>query len=506
MSPMTDIKIKVLLDVGDALSSSLDLGKALESILKVISDTLEMQRGTITLVDPYTNELKIEVAQGLTRQEKERGKYKIGEGITGKVVETGKPMVVQDVGEEPLFLNRTKARKNLKERKYAFLCVPIKAGNRVVGALSVDHLFRGRISYEEDIKLLTIISSMVGQAVRIRELAEKDKQTVVSENLKLRQQLKGKYRFGNIVYSANNMQIVLEAAQQVAQTQATVLIRGESGTGKELIASAVHFSSPRADKPFIKVACAALPENLLESELFGYEKGAFTGAQERKIGRFEAANNGTIFLDEIGDLSLATQVKLLRVLQEKEIERLGGNETIKTDVRVICATHRNLEQMVKEEKFREDLFYRINVFPVNIPPLRERREDIPLLAAHFLHKYAKENKKEIKGISKAALEVLMYYTWPGNVRELENIIERAVILCQEDLISVKNMPQNIIGLIPKGVEISPDGATLPKIVETIEKQKITEALGKFKSQRKAAGALGLTERMLGYKIKKYNIS
>jgi len=499
---MRDLKVKILLDISEALSSSLELEKNLNSILKVLADSLEMQRGTITLVDPLTNELRIEVACGLTRKEKERGRYKIGEGVTGKVVETGQPMVVPDIETEPLFLNRTQARKNLKDREFAFLCVPIKVGNKVIGALSVDHLFKGNISYEEDINLLTIIASLVGQAVKIRDLAESEKQAVVTENVQLRQQLKGKYKFGNIIYSSPAMEAVLESARQVAQSQAAVMLRGESGTGKELVASAIHYASPRSDRPFIKVACAALPENLLESELFGYERGAFTGAIERKLGRFEMANGGTIFLDEIGDLSLATQIKLLRVLQEKEFERLGGTETIKVDVRVVCATHQNLEKMIKEGKFREDLFYRINVFPLFLPPLRGRKEDLPLLVAHFTHKYNKENQKNLEGVSRAALDTLMAYDWPGNVRELENVIEHAVIVCQKDLISPRDLPAN---LSQRVVEVKTEGTTLPRIVESIEKQKIKEAIQKYKTQRKAARALGITERMLGYKMQKYGI-
>jgi len=461
-----------------------------------------MKRGTITLVEPATNELKIGVAYGLSKKEKERGHYKIGEGITGKVVETGQPMAVPDIEAEPLFLNKTQARKDLKERKFAFLCVPIKVGNKVVGALSVDHLFKGNISYEEDIKLLTIVAAMVGQAVKVRQLAEKDKSAVVAENVKLKQQLKGKFKFGNIIYTSPVMHLILESARQVAQTQATVLLLGESGTGKELLASAVHYASPRAEKPFIKVACAALPENLLESELFGYEKGAFTGAFEQKKGRFEMANGGSLFLDEIGDLSLTTQVKLLRVLQEKEIERLGGEKTIKVDVRVICATHRDLEKMVEQGKFREDLYYRINVFPVTIPPLKDRKEDIPLLASHFVHLFNRENKKSIEGINRAALDILMSYNWPGNVRQLENILERAVVICDDKLISPRHLPAN---LVKSHIEIPSEQTTLPKIIASIEKQKIVEALEKHKTQRKAAKALGITERMLGYKMGKYNV-
>lgn len=498
-----DIKVELLLEIGSALSSSLDLEKSLSSILNILSDSFEMQRGTITLVEPRTNELHIEVAHGLTREEKERGRYKVGEGITGKVVETGQPMVVPDIEAEPMFLNRTQARRNLQARKFAFLCVPIKVGNKVIGALSVDHLFKGDVSYEEDIKLLTIIASMVGQAVKVRELAEKDKQSVISENIKLRQELKGKYKFNNIVYSSSAMEAMLEAAMQVADSQATVLLRGESGTGKELVASAIHYASPRNEKPFIKVACASLPENLLESELFGYEKGAFTGASDRRAGRFELASGGTIFLDEIGDLTPPTQVKLLRVLQEKEFERLGGTSTIKIDVRVICATHRNLEKMVKEDKFREDLFYRINVFPIYLPAMRERKEDIPLLADFFIDKFSKENKKKIRGISRAALDVLMAYDWPGNVRELENIIERAIVLCKKELISPLELPANL--KTKEEIELPTAGASLPEIVASIERQRIEEALAKHKTQRKAAKALGITERMLGYKIKNYEI-
>src|SRR3989339_699119 len=494
-----DKKVKILAEIGNILSSSLDIEKNLPSVLKVLSDSLEMERGTITLVDPFTNELKIEVAQGLTREEKERGKYKIGEGITGKVVESGEPMVVKDIGEEPLFLNRTQARKG----KFAFLCVPIKIGNKIIGALSVDHLFKGDISYEEDIKLLTIIASMVGQAVKVRELAEKDKQAVISENIKLKRELKGKYKFTNIVYSSQAMESVLESGMQVAQSNATVIIHGESGTGKELIASAIHYNSTRANKPFIKVACAALPENLLESELFGYERGAFTGAAERKIGRFEMADLGTIFLDEIGYLTPLTQVKLLRILQEREFERLGGTQTIKIDVRIICATHRNLEKMVKDGKFREDLFYRINVFPIYIPPLRERKEDIPPLADYFISKYAKENKKNIKAISRSALDILIAHNWPGNVREFENIIERAVVLCQKGTITPSELPSNLI--LRKDVDLEVSQASLPEIVESIEKRSIEDALKKLKTQRKTAKALGITERMLGYKINKYKI-
>ncbi len=501
MSSSKDPKVNVLIQISNALSSSLDMEKTLSSILKILSESLNMERGTITLVDPKTNELHIEVAQGLSAEEKERGRYKIGEGITGKVVETGQPMIVKDIGSNPLFLNKTKAR-DLETRKFAFLCIPIKVGNKTIGALSVDHLFKGDISYEEDIKLLTIIAAIVGQTVRLRELAEKEKQAVITENIQLKKQLQKRHRFDNIIYSSMRMEQILDSAMQVADSMATVLITGESGTGKELVASAIHYASPRKNGPFIKIACAAIPETLLESELFGYERGAFTGALERKIGKFEAAEKGTIFLDEIGDLSLSTQVKLLRVIQEREFERLGGNHPIKCDIRIICATHRDLKELVRQGKFREDLFYRINVFQIQLPPLRERKEDIPVLVDHFIKKYAKNTKGKVKGITKAALDILMDYFWPGNVRELEHVIERALIVCRKDLIT----PSDLSMAGPVGADdLSVAGLTLPELVDSIEKQKISEALAKYGTQRKAAKALGLTERMLGYKIHKYGI-
>src|SRR3989339_255608 len=467
---ISKIKGKILINISNALSSSLNLEETLGSIFRVLSETLEMERGTITLVDPITNELKIAVAHGLTKEEKERGRYKIGEGVTGKVVETGAPMVVTDAKSNPLFLNKTKARKGLEDKNFTFLCVPIKVSNKVIGALSVDRLFEKDVSYEEDLNLLTIIASMVGQAVKVRELAEKDKQAVVSENVMLRRELKGKYKFDNIIYSS----------------------------------SAIHYNSARVNKPFVKVACAALPESLLESELFGYERGAFTGALDRKIGRFELADQGTIFLDEIGDLTPATQVKLLRVLQEREFERLGGTETIKINVRVICATHRDLDKMVREDKFREDLYYRINVFSLVIPPLRDRKEDISLLVEHFIKKYSKGNNKKLKGISKAALNILMNHNWQGNVRELENVVERAVVLCKKDLITPQELPPNLVSK-EKLNNLESGGITLPEIVEALESQKIKDALEKCKTQRNAAKFLGITERMLGYKRQKYKI-
>jgi two-component system NtrC family response regulator len=328
------------------------------------------------------------------------------------------------------------------------------------------------------------------------------------ENRELKEQLREKFKVDFIVSASRQMEEALNLVGRVSQSSATVLILGESGTGKELIARAIHYSSPRADKPFVKVNCAALPENLLESELFGHEKGAFTGAVARRIGRFEQADQGSIFLDEIGDLSPSLQMKLLRVLQEKEFERLGSNQTIRSDVRVIAATNRNLEEAIQKGTFREDLYYRLNVVTISLPPLRGRKEDIPLLAEHFLKKYNRENKKNVASLSKEARDLVMRYDYPGNVRELENIIERAVVLCRGETLTTQDLPLNLReGKAEAALERDRGTRSLPDTLEEIERQLIFKALERSGGvQTKAAEELGISERVLRYKMKKYSIS
>jgi len=293
-------------------------------------------------------------------------------------------MVIPRVSAEPRFLDRTQSRKHLQKQDISFICVPIKLGNEVIGALSTDRLFSEHVDLQEDLRLLSIIASMIAQAVRLRQSVQAERQRLIEDNLRLQDELKERFRPANIIGNSRVMQAVYDQIARVAQSDATVLICGESGTGKELVANAVHYNSRRAGKPFVKVNCAALPEAVLESELFGHEKGAFTGAVNQRLGRFELASGGTIFLDEIGDFSMATQIKLLRVLQEREFERVGGSKSIRVDVRVITATNRDLETLIAENKFRQDLYYRLNVFPIHIPPLRERKSDIVLLADHFV--------------------------------------------------------------------------------------------------------------------------
>ncbi|MFA5104039.1 MAG: sigma 54-interacting transcriptional regulator [Candidatus Margulisiibacteriota bacterium] len=496
-------ELTALYEISQTLSMSLDIEKSIYGVLEKLDDLLGMKRCTITLLNPGTGELLIEAAYGLTEAEKKRGKYKIGEGITGRVVQSGSAAVVPKIGEDPLFLNKTRSRKDLDKKDISFICVPIKIGKEIIGALSADKVFDPQIPLEEDVRFLSIAASIIGQTVKMQQLIQAEKNQLIEENKTLRQELTEKYSFKNIVGKSNRMKEVYEMIARVAKSDATVLIRGESGTGKELIAHAIHYNSLRTKRPFVKVNMAALPENLVESELFGYERGAFTGAFERKLGRFEMAEGGTLFLDEIGDLSPATQVKLLRVIQEREFERLGGTETIKSNVRLIAATSTNLEEFVKKGRFREDLYYRLNVFPIYLPPLRERKDDVLLIAEHFLAKYSAANHKVIKRISTPAIDALMSYHWPGNVRELENTIERSVLMCEGEVIFAHHLPPTLQTPQSSKTQI---GDSLDALVENFEKDLVIDALKSTKGNKtKAAIMLKTTERILGYKVLQYGI-
>lgn len=499
-------ELLALFEVSRVLSSSFNLKENLYRAMEILSDYLDMRRGTITLLDKDTGELRIEVAYGLTPEQIARGRYKIGEGIVGRVVEKGAPMVVPDIGKEPLFLNRTGAR--IEKDNISFLCVPIKFKNEILGVLSVDRIFDETISFEEDLRVLGIVATLISQAIKLYQAFYEEK----SRRQELEHELKERYAFQNIIYASQEMREIIKTALKVAPTKATVLLRGESGTGKELLARAIHFSSPRAKNPFIAINCAAIPETLLEAELFGYEKGAFTGAFTSKKGKFELANGGTIFLDEVGDLSLSLQGKLLRVLQEQTFERLGGTKTIKVDVRIIAATHRNLEEMVKQGEFREDLYWRLNVVPIFIPPLRERKKDIPLLVDHFIKKFNQIYGKNIK-IKPEALEILISHPFPGNVRELENLIERLVLLAdsqwiEEDslkrILKIKEEVQGEAKRLKDFKRDLPQKEGILRELEKIEKERILKVLEECDfNQSKAAKILGLTRRQLSYRLQKY---
>jgi two-component system NtrC family response regulator len=341
------------------------------------------------------------------------------------------------------------------------------------------------------------LEELLHKIQRIRE-----QQRLYAENRALRKELEDRHRIEGIIGESGQMLEVASLVRRVASSEAAVLIRGESGTGKELIAKAIHYAGPRAKAPLIRVNCAALPESLLESELFGHEKGAFTGAIATRKGRFELADGGTMFLDEIGDLPLHLQAKLLRVLQEKEFERVGSSQTIKVDVRFLSATHRDLEGLIKCGKFREDLYYRLNVVTIVLPPLRERRQDLPSLMDHFLRFFSEKNSKTIRGFSKDARDALLRYDYPGNVRELENLIERAVVLTRNDIIDRGDLPLTL-----EGSEGASDRPTqLTAAVEGLERRMIHNALSRAGGvQTRAAELLGITERALRYKLKKYGL-
>ena len=493
----------LLFEISRILEQSLDLRQSVYPVLEAIAKHMGMLRGTITLLNRETGEIFIEEAYGLSSSQKERGRYRLGEGVTGKVIETGRPAVVPRISDDPLFLDRTGARRGLTKNDISFICVPIKLGTEVVGALSVDRLFSEAISCDEDVRLLSIISSLIAQAVRLRQAVQEEKQRLLDENIRLKKELKDRFRPSNIIGNSRAMRSVYELIAQVCRSEATVLIRGESGTGKELVAHAIHYNSPRANKPFIKVSCSALPETVIESELFGHERGAFTGAVSQRKGRFELAHGGSLFLDEIGDLSPSTQIKLLRVLQEKQFERVGGTATIKTDVRLIAATNRPLEKLTEDGSFRTDLYYRLNVFPIHLPPLRDRKIDITLLADHFVEKYSRANQKDIRRISTPAIDMLMAYHWPGNVRELENCIERAVLVSEDDVIHGHHLPPTLQTAEASGTTTA---STLPSILKAEEKELVLDALKSSRGNRaRAARALGISERVMGLRITKYGV-
>jgi Nif-specific regulatory protein len=471
-------------------------------VLEVLARRCGAVRGAVALVEEQTRELQVRAATGLSR-EGGATRYRLGEGITGTVAQSGEPMVVPLISRDPRFLHRAAMRGERRGGEFSFVCVPIGLHRRVVGTLSVELIHKTDREFERLLKFLKVVASMISQGIRIHRLLEMERQKLVAENAQLRQELHQKYDFSTMVGSSGPMRQMYEEMARVAGSNTTVLIRGESGTGKELIASAIHYHSSRAKKPFVKVNCAALPETLIESELFGHERGAFTGAESRKKGRFEMANSGTLFLDEIGELSPATQAKLLRALQEREFERVGGTDAVRVDVRVIAATNRNLERALSEGSFREDLYYRLNVFPIFIPPLRERRADILPLADHFAEKYAREHGKTIKRISVTAIDQLACYHWPGNVRELENTIERAVLMADGEVIHGHHLPPTLQTAEATGTTVS---TSLSSAVATFERSIIEDALKSTRGNRaKASRLLGTTERVMNYKVKKYGI-
>ncbi|MCE9590168.1 MAG: sigma 54-interacting transcriptional regulator [Planctomycetes bacterium] len=537
-------ELDILERISQILSDGLELGQVFQRGMSLLSDRLNVQRATLVLEDEASQAFRIIAAVGLTTEEMARGRYSAGEGVTGRVIATGTAAIIPDVRLEPDFLNRTGSRPSLSTANagsgggtavlareaapISFICVPVKNADRIVGAISVDKPFVDQPTLYADARLLTIIAGSIAQTIRIHQVVQMEKDQWLRENEQLRDNLRSKYRFDNIIGSSPAMLDVLAVIGQVASSRATILLLGETGCGKELVAKAIHYNSPRRDKPLIRVNCGALSPQLLESELFGHVKGAFTGAIRDKIGRFEAADGGTLFLDEVGTLDPSLQVKLLRVLQEREFERVGDHRTVKVDVRVIAATNLNLEEEVRQGRFREDLYYRLNVVTVSLPPLRNRREDIPRLIDHFLDRFNRENHRQLRKISRDVLNTLLRYPWPGNVRELENAVERAVVLCQgeefsDDLLplqirlfahqgrgdageqSVEALASRLADLAMKEHETR-EGQIYDLVMQEVEHRLIREALDRNDGVKtRTADFLGINRNTLNKKVKDYGI-
>ncbi|MDR3073570.1 MAG: sigma 54-interacting transcriptional regulator [Deltaproteobacteria bacterium] len=507
-------ELRLLFEVCQALEATGDLGQQMEMILRFMGIHTAMLWGGIALAVRFTandepaRQNGFWLSQLPTEFADEHPVVPHRKAVEAVILETGLPVALRSGTDIPVALHRGNLR-TLGKEEAALFAVPLVHEETVLGALFADRLFADSIAAEEDLRLLQVIASLVAQALAVRFEFEARHSAVVEENRRLQTLLHGQFHARGMVGNSAALQAVLGELTQVAGSNATVLIRGESGTGKELAASAIHANSQRAGKPFVRLNCAALPEGLVESELFGHERGAFTGATGMRKGRFEMAHGGTLFLDEVGDLTAMTQAKLLRVLQEKEFERVGGTQTIHADVRLIAATNRDLERMVADGAFRQDLYYRLSVFPILLPPLRERREDIMPLATHFSEKYGQENGRRITRVSPEATALLTAYPWPGNIRELENVIERAVILCgPSGVIEAAHLPPALQGA---PLENAPPAAmncgSLDAALAQIEKRMITNALAGAKgNMAKAAQALGITERIMGLRMKKYGLS
>jgi Nif-specific regulatory protein len=454
---MRDRFHRVLLEISRILPRSLSLQEFFEEVMTTTQKAFRIHRSTLFVFDRQAGLLKIVASVGAHTEESLEVTFAPGEGITGTVFQNRQAVFIPSARNEPGFLNRMKVVN--EQQDLGFFCCPIFLNHEVVGVFSI-FTQKHDVDPKELLEFLQILGSMISQAFAIQNLIEEEKRPYVVENLRLRQELSRKYQFGNLIGRSESMQELFEKIRIIAESRSSVLLTGESGTGKELFASAIHYNSPRRDMPFIKINCAAIPEHLLESELFGHKKGSFTGASADKKGKFEIADGGTIFLDEIGEMDLGLQAKLLRVLQEKEIEPVGGRPR-KVDIRVIAATNANLEKLIEEKRFRADLYYRLNVIQIKIPPLRERREDILILAHHFVNQYAKENSKKIEGITPQAIRLLELYDWPGNVRELENMIERAVVLSRSSIIDVDDFSEILAQVQQSRKETMLDTAAAP---------------------------------------------
>lgn len=504
------LELRVLSGVSKVLVGQREVADLLEQILQVLQQNLAFPQGALCLLQGEA--LVIEASYGLSEEERARGTYRLGEGITGQVGQTGRSAVLRDTARNHSFLNRTGAlHGNMSE---SFLCVAIKHSGAVIGTLSLSFPVLEQHTLDKLVNLLEIVANILADAVASVREQMAERQQLERENDRMRHELGENTAFTNIIGNSSAMRAVHLEMAKVARSSATVLLLGESGTGKELLAQAIHYASDRRDGPFVAVNCAALPEGLIESELFGHEKGAFTGAIKQRIGRFEEASAGTLFLDEIGDIPVQTQVKLLRVLQEKVFERVGSQQPIRTHARIIAATSRNLEKMKDEGQFREDLYYRLAVLPIAVPPLRSRKVDIISLADFFLTKYNKQYHKHVLRLSTPAINMLMSYHWPGNVRELENMIERAVIMSNSSVINAIDLPPSLQtaantgteSLLPNRSQAPVQGAPMEALTAAFETELIIAALKRTRGNISAAARdLGTTIRKLHYRIRQLQI-
>jgi len=497
-------EMHALYDISKLLLSDLNQQEMFKQLLAIIEAQLMMIRGTIMILLPDNTDLIIQAASMEGDEGVEDVRYQRGEGIIGTVVESGEVVVVPDISKEPQFKNRIHKRKTPDERQVSFICSPVIIENEVVGTFSVDLSHPLPYSLEHGKRTVSIIASMIGGYLRTQRQVYFERQIWQAENQRLHSELEKEKKPSNIIGSSTAMKEVFNRINILSQSDTTVLIRGPSGTGKELIASAVHYSSKRSNGPFVKVNCAALNENLIESELFGHEQGAFSGAMHARKGRIEEASGGTLFLDEFGDISLNTQVKLLRVIQERQFERVGSNETRNADIRLIVATNRDLEKAVEHKTFREDLYYRVNVFPIFLPALSDRKDDIIPLANYFVERFSRQMEKKIQRISTPAINMLMSYHWPGNVRELENCIEYAVLLSTDGVIYGHNLPPSL--QVPNESNITATGGLRLRVM-SLEHDMIVDALKRNEGNVSAAAReLEITPRMVRYKIKQLGIN
>lgn len=495
--------LPLLSEVSQAVSLGADLPSTLNLVLRLLQKHLQVLRGMVSLYEPRSGEIFIHEGIGLSEAEIARGIYHPGEGIIGQVVESGQSIIVPSIADEPAFLNRTDSWRQ-QDQRLAFICVPILRGQKMMGTISVERGYENPSLLKLDMEILAILAAIIAQVVELHLQERLHKSILLDENRRLRHALQEKFKPGNIIGNSRAMEEVYRLIKKVSGSKATVLILGESGVGKERVASAIHYHSSQAGGAFVKFNCASLPESVIESELFGHEKGSFTGATARRAGRFEEAHGGTIFLDEIGELSLPMQAKLLRVLQERSFERVGSNSTIRVDLRILAATNRNLLDMVAKGLFREDLFYRLNVFPITIPPLRERGRDIVTLADHFVARFAREQGQDVPRITTPALNLLQNYSWPGNVRELENLMERAVLLAEEGEIHAYHLPANLQPAV-LAQQVTQGG--MDARISQIEYELIQDALAQHQGNvSEAAAHLGMTRRMLGLRMAKYQLS